>query len=205
MTAPQLVVATPGLGAVAILGGQVAGVDWLVAVGVLVVAGLLVVARRVWPVERHRASRYGEAVPAAQLIEQHRAPAAPERRAGGVRWAVSSRETRVHLSRGDGEAVCEHPLRGAWLHADDLDGVICPGEHVPCSSCVAIDGTPRRFAQALRASGPPTSAKAPQWELPDSMQETRPLPRLIEAYAEAANDQGAWPVEVPTPAHLAIP
>ncbi|GAA4884059.1 hypothetical protein [Saccharopolyspora cebuensis] len=168
------------LGVVAFLGGPVAGVGWLVVVGVLGVA------RRVGPVERHRASRCGEAVPAERLAGQRPEPVVPVRSSGGARWAVSSRETRVHLSRGGGAAVCEHPLRGVWLHADDLDGVICPGEHVPCSSCVAIDGTPRRFAQALRVSGPPAPAEAPFRAVSASMQETRPLPRLIEAYAEAA-------------------
>ncbi|WP_433869422.1 hypothetical protein [Saccharopolyspora sp. CA-218241] len=89
--------------------------------------------------------------------------------------------------------MCDHPLRGAWLELQELDGVVRPGEHVPCSSCVAIDGTARRFAQALRVSGPPTPTGAPRWEVSDPMRETRPLPRPIEACAPARAANGPVP------------
>ncbi|GAA4886996.1 hypothetical protein [Saccharopolyspora cebuensis] len=107
---------------------------------------------------------------AARRAEERAAPA-PERRAGtgppvrapgaqrvDVHWAVGSRETRVHLTRGDGRALCGHPLRGEWTRIG-RPGRLGDRGGVPCEACLSARETTRaHLNQAIEAGLRPATA-----------------------------------------------
>ncbi|WP_433869799.1 hypothetical protein [Saccharopolyspora sp. CA-218241] len=85
----------------------------------------------------------------AQRVDVHRID---------VHWAVGSRETRVHLTRGDGRALCGHPLRGEWTRIG-RPGRLGDRGGVPCEACLSARETTRaHLNQAIEAGLRPATA-----------------------------------------------